>query len=53
MIHAKSGRVQIGITRLARSKQIITDDQTEDDNDDGEKAICNKKHDRHTDAEPE
>lgn len=36
-----------------RRKQIIPDDKAENNNDDGEKPICNKKHNRHADAKPE
>ena len=38
---------------LTGSKQVVSNDQTQYDDNDGEKAICDKKHDRHTDPEPE
>lgn len=37
----------------ARGKQVVADDQTENDNEDGEKPICDKEHDRHADTKPE
>lgn len=36
-----------------RRKQIIPNDKAENNNDDGEKPICNKKHNCHADAKPE
>lgn len=38
---------------LTGCKQVISNDQTKYDDDDGQETICNKKHDRHTDSEPE
>ncbi len=38
---------------LTGCKQVISDDQTQYDDNDGKKTIRNKKHDRHTDSEPE
>lgn len=40
-------------TISAGSKEIVTKDQAEQYNADGEKAICDKEHDRHADADPE
>lgn len=38
---------------LTGCKQVISNDQTKYDDDDGQETIRNKKHDRHTDSEPE
>ena len=37
----------------AGGKEIVTKDQTEQYNTDGEKTICDKEHDRHADTDPE
>lgn len=40
-------------TISAGSKEIVSKDQAEQYNTDGEKAICDKEHDCHADADPE
>lgn len=38
---------------LTGCKQVVSNDQTQYDDDDGEKAVGDKKHNGHTDSEPE
>lgn len=48
-----AGQRQVSTVVLAGGKQVISDYQTENNDNDGQKTICDKEHDGHTDAKPE
>lgn len=53
MFYLFVNRLLVRRLKLTRCKQIISDDEAEYNNNDGEKTVGDEKHDRHADPKPE